>query len=797
MTDARMREVKRLHDAGYDLIPLDGKRPIKANWTRAPRTPITELEHQLEPGRNIGVRLGKLLPDGRFIACLDVDIVGELTDAEKREVQVLLEGVGAQAPVAVSGFGNESRHVYVATPQPAKTRVLGRAVRKVAYSKAGKQKTGPVWTVELRGLGAQTVLPPSIHPDTQRVYQWKKKLNGAASLPTLPVAPALQIPTISTPQAAPSHRVAHVEALPIAPVYRQLLADGDCSNYESRSEALYAVLTVLVRDTQLDDKAIEQIIRNSKLSGKASERATGWVAGQAAKLRAKGTGVLKVLNELAEQVQTQRSGTGKNSELIPFDQLKPVLGIAAKASMSTAQMEEFLNAAKAKSGIAKKALKEELDATRTTKGGGAAYLAQGDPVYADLCARHGLVSWGGKSVVVRRRNNPLPWESSYEIVKLPDLAVFYENKPIVLGGKPVNPAQIWRTDPARKEYLEGVRLVPSDDVCPEGVFNLWQGYPYESVQGDVGMWREFVRDIICSGNVSYQSWLEDWIADMFQHPSHPTGVAIVMRGGEGVGKGTFANALGALLGSHYRHITQEAQLTGRFNAHFEDSMLIFADEMIWGGDKRSRGTLYALVTEKHLMVERKGFDAMPMRNLNRMVIASNNDWVVPAGPDARRWFVLDVSDGRKGQSVYFSQLATWLREGGYEALMHYYTHRPIRSDLRKAPITAALVEQKMAGLDIGSQWWASVLERGSVKEPLGDSVPQWEEMVSAEILRLSHQAYCRDYGLKPQYFPRLMRDLHKMVPWLKTLKDSGRSDRLELGPLTRCREHFGQLLGVE
>jgi hypothetical protein len=37
-------------------------------------------------------------------------------------------------------------------------------------------------------------------------------------------------------------------------------------------------------------------------------------------------------------------------------------------------------------------------------------------------------------------------------------------------------------------------------------------------------------------------------------------------------------------------------------------------------------------------------------------MASNNDWVIPAGPDARRFFVLNVSDARKQDFSYFEKI---------------------------------------------------------------------------------------------------------------------------------------------
>jgi hypothetical protein len=379
---------------------------------------------------------------------------------------------------------------------------------------------------------------------------------------------------------------------------------------------------------------------------------------------------------------------------------------------------------------------------------------------------------------------------------LGSLATFYENKPVFVGKKAVNPIDLWRADTDRQEFLEGARLIPPDEKVPEGVFNLWQGFATRPVKGSVGPWREFLLSVICAGHKGYLEWLEDWIADMFQNVSHPKGVAVVLRGEEGIGKGTFANVLGHIMGSHYRHVTQESQLTGRFNGHFADSALIFADELVWGGDKKHRGTLYALVTEKYLMVERKNFDAVPMRNLNRMIIASNNDWVVPTGMDGRRWFVLDVANQRKGDTVYFEHIRKFLKNG-YAAILDYYLKRQISHDLRIAPVTNALIDQKIAGFDSVASWWTAVLERGCLKPPVGDACSEWEGRVSKELLKISYHAFCGDYGVKPYFHGIMMKSLHKLVPGIKEVRGRDKDKRIqmvELPPLEACQEFMQRKL---
>jgi len=783
MSLALLAEARRLHRAGYDLIPLEGKRPIQSSWTTVPRLSLEQLETELKEGRNLGMRLGQKLPNGRFIACLDVDVVGALTSQEQIDLDKLIsQCVNTASPIADTGYGNQSRHIYVATTKPAKTQKLGQADRQIEYEKAGQKKKGPVWTLELRGFGAQVVVPPSVHPDTRAIYKWRRgqRLNGADSLPEFE-------PVLSQPQAqAPSSSSdLDPDDLPIAPFYRQLLKTGDIGEYASRSEALYAVMSVLIRDTDLTDKEIEQLLTSTALGAKVRERPTGWAVKQAKKLRARGSGVLAQLKEMPK---------GSTSA-----DLRPLFEQAAKAVLSPMDRAQFIETAHDLSGLPKKALVEELDSIKGGSASERARLAHGDPVYEEVLERHALVSWAGKPAVFRERLNPPAWESRYDIMTLQSLAAFYENKPVLMGKKAVNPVEMWRADPDRREYLEGARMVPSDEACPQGIFNLWQGFSVQPRRASVSVWRAFLSEIICGGHAGYAEWLEDWIADMFQNPSNPQGVAVVLRGEEGIGKGTFANVLGRIMGGHYRHVTQESQLTGRFNGHFADSLLIFADELVWGGEKKHRGTLYALVTEQYLMVERKNFDAVPMRNMNRLIIASNNDWVVPTGMDGRRWFVLDVGNARKGDTQYFATLREFLHSGGYEAILDYYLRRSIKHDLRRAPVTRALIDQKVAGFDAVPAWWTAVLERGCIKPPVGEASSEWEGRISKELLKNSYQTFCRDYGAKPQFHGVVMKRLHKLVPWIKEVRGREGSIRVQLvefPPLEECQLHFNQLLGT-
>src|SRR4051794_32425817 len=121
-----------------------------------------------------------------------------------------------------------------------------------------------------------------------------------------------------------------------------------------------------------------------------------------------------------------------------------------------------------------------------------------------------------------------------------------------------------------------------------------------------------------------------------------------MKGGEGCGKGTLGHVLRRIAGPHGFYVSSQRGVVGNFNAHLADRLLLFADEAFFAGDKQHEGVLKALVTEKKIMIERKGIDPIQQESYLRIVMATNNDWAVPAGVEARRWFVLDVPNKKTG-----------------------------------------------------------------------------------------------------------------------------------------------------
>lgn len=377
-----------------------------------------------------------------------------------------------------------------------------------------------------------------------------------------------------------------------------------------------------------------------------------------------------------------------------------------------------------------------------------------DEVVARMNDEYAIVSVGGKIKVLREKEPEHQTMMHYDLFDKDSFRTLLQNELMVIvnaKGQPksISVADIWLSHEHRRTYPNGMGLYPSK--APNGYFNTWNGFSVYPRPGDCSLFCEHVKQIICAGNEALYTWVLDWMADLIQYPDDPKGCAIVMRGGEGIGKGTFANAIGDLFGPHYRHLIDDSHLTSNFNAHLIDAIVVFADEITWGGNKKTAGKLKGMVTERHLVGERKGVDASLYRNMIHMLIASNDRWLIPAGADSRRWLVLDVPSDRANDVSYFESIKDELDNGGKEGLIYMLKRREITSNLRQAPETEALQEQRImsAQQDTLLNWWCMILTAGKMEtpdenefEPGRDTRPEWPEMVDKVTFYNEYEEWC-------------------------------------------------------
>ena len=277
----------------------------------------------------------------------------------------------------------------------------------------------------------------------------------------------------------------------------------------------------------------------------------------------------------------------------------------------------------------------------------------------------------------------------------------------------------WFNWEGRRQYLgRGVVFEPGGPLeIPNDMLNLWRGFGIAPKHGDWSLMRNHILNVVCSGQREHFEYLIQWMAYAVQHPNEPIGVAVAFRGAQGAGKGVVARTFGKFFGKHFAHIANGDQLTGRFNASLGTSCAVFLDEALWAGDKKGEGVLKALITEPSFQLEAKFRDPIMVDNRLRIIVASNNDWVVPTGIGDRRWFVLNVANTYAGTAHrdYWNALYAEIDNGGAAAMLHDLLTMDLSGfDVRAVPHTAAKAQQQVRSLHGTEAWLHHVLQEGAI-----------------------------------------------------------------------------------
>lgn len=323
-----------------------------------------------------------------------------------------------------------------------------------------------------------------------------------------------------------------------------------------------------------------------------------------------------------------------------------------------------------------------------------------EPWLSELNARHFVIgNDGGKCRVMEEIVDPILLRPRLTRQSFDDFRNRYMNKYVKVGeddeGKPIRaPVGKWWLAHEQRRYYDTIVFAPERDV--PGAYNLWQGFAFNSIQGDKHeSFLRHLRDNVCRGDEAHYRYLLGWMARAVQRPGEQGNVAVVLRGGRGVGKGFMAKHFGKLFGRHFLHISNSDHLTGHFNLHLRDCVVLFADEAFFAGDRKSDRTLKTLVTEDLLAIEGKGQDTVQSPNFLHIVMATNDEWAVRAGEDERRYFVLDVGADKQQDTAYFTEIEADLLAGGYENLLHFLrTYDLSGFEVRKVPKTSALRDQQ-------------------------------------------------------------------------------------------------------
>jgi Family of unknown function (DUF5906) len=424
-----------------------------------------------------------------------------------------------------------------------------------------------------------------------------------------------------------------------------------------------------------------------------------------------------------------------------------------------------------------------------------------DAITARLNRRHAVVVVRGRTLITTERK-----DGSVDFGTVRDIHAYYENDRVPAGDGKTEPAsRRWMRDPQRRSFPDGVTFAPGG--CEPGTLNLWRGWAVEpNPDASCEMFLRHVLQVVCRGNAEHAGYVIGWLAQMVQHPDEKPGVGLVLKGAKGAGKDTVADYVSRMIGRrHAPTVAESDHIVGKFNARLENALLLHVQEGSWAGDRKAEGVLKYLVTSDHIEIERKGIDSINLPSVVRLFISANADWVVPASPDERRWAVFEVSERYRGDAAYFAALRAEMNGKGPAALLHYLREYDLSSfNVRAAPETEGLLNQKIESLRGMERWWFEILNRGALGNgSLDDEGDDWadaSQVIGRDALRGRYVEWMKGRRFDGETVDERQfgRRLRELVPGLEDKRLGSRTNRIwqyALPQLPDCRAAFEAWIG--
>lgn len=272
----------------------------------------------------------------------------------------------------------------------------------------------------------------------------------------------------------------------------------------------------------------------------------------------------------------------------------------------------------------------------------------------------------------------------------------------------------WFKDPKIRHYE---KLDCDPTYTKTNIFNTWHGFEAEKLPpiNDDAKINELCAPIlhhieeVITGK-EHLGFFLSWLANIIQNPVKKSGVCILIRGEQGLGKNIILDfILYQLIG--LRSASQNGSvetLFERFDNSTFNKVLGLVDEVnikdLVGEKSKNAEKLKNLITSRTIKYEEKMIMKVDIPNMINLIFTSNNDNAVPIPFDDRRFTVFDCKNTYKGNKEYFDNLGKHLSNPEVaRAFFEYlkkYDIRHITNFQLIRPITPYYNEMKRLNLPV-------------------------------------------------------------------------------------------------
>lgn len=353
----------------------------------------------------------------------------------------------------------------------------------------------------------------------------------------------------------------------------------------------------------------------------------------------------------------------------------------------------------------------------------------------------------------------LPMEMSKERIVNRYAAHALTYKPVkASGSRLMNPADIWMEHPNR---LDVERIIFDPEKPPNlhqtsngYMYNIWSGWPYDPVEGDWSLLREFLQTGAFNNNKENYEWFMKWLAFKIRFPHLLPEVAVVFYGIGDVGKSFLCEfILPYLFGAKYSLPSINlTDLNSNFNAKFQSKFYAhFCESNVAKIDKKYTGNvLKKMITSRQMDYEGKGKEAFTSDNYCVFVFTTNDPNGVPIERDIRRFAAFEFGEAYYKKDALFSKIEKEFTSGGVNALMYHLLKEIELNDslnpvldplddgthalnvIKKLPVTETLLELEAFSENNYKKSLRCFIETGFINSGKVINDPNLEVYVSTE-----------------------------------------------------------------
>jgi len=268
----------------------------------------------------------------------------------------------------------------------------------------------------------------------------------------------------------------------------------------------------------------------------------------------------------------------------------------------------------------------------------------------------------------------------------------------------------------RLTYRPGQNWLVNEDGV--SAVNTWRPSTLVLPKGEVtdlkiGPWLDHMKYLIPDDRE--RAILLRWCAFMVQHPERKINWAILLGGGQGIGKDLAFQPLMKIMGAENIAQINAATIAGGYTDWAHGKKLVVVEEMhsFERKDTMNRLKPFIAAPPDELRINIKYTPQFQVPNILCMLLFTNLIDALGLEDDDRRFFVV-WSDAKPESEGYYSRLVNWYENGGYEAVAGWLMKHDV-SDFEasgRAPATSAKDDMRRASLPILNAWIEECLADG-------------------------------------------------------------------------------------